>query len=181
MSAIKYYSLDGDEEVPYEFVVVRNVNGKPEFCASFVNTNCLAYENGVLLKFHERNDELRAENTKLLDEKIDAYNEKVVAQLEADELRAENSKLRKRVAELDELLPENGRWYRAETVEAYVTEIAKLRDLCSELLENLMPELCGKAYWPCPNRDWHKCNDGTCGNKDFVLRAQSLGVDVDGG
>lgn len=41
----------------------------------------------------------------------------------------ENAKLRERVTELDELLPENGRWYRAETVEAYVTEIAKLREL----------------------------------------------------
>lgn len=92
----------------------------------------------VLLKFHERNDELRAENAKLLDEKIDAYNEKVVAQLEADELRAENSKLRKRVAELDELLPENGRWYRAETVEAYVTEIAKLRELVADMWLQLL-------------------------------------------
>lgn len=61
------------------------------------------------------------------------------------------------------------------------TMIAELRDLCGELLENLMPELCGKAYWPCLNRDWHKCNDGTCGNRDFVLRAQSLGVETDDG
>lgn len=61
------------------------------------------------------------------------------------------------------------------------TVIAELRDLCGELLENLMPELCGKAYWPCPFRDWHGCNDGKCGNRDFVLRAQSLGVETDGG
>lgn len=65
MSGIKYYVLDESEEVPYEFVVIRNVNGEPEFCASFVNTNSLAYENGVLLKLHERNDELRAESAKL--------------------------------------------------------------------------------------------------------------------
>lgn len=44
------------------------------------------------------------------------------------EREAENAKLRERVAELEELLPDSGRWYRAETVEAYVAEIAKLRD-----------------------------------------------------
>ena len=65
MNGIKYYALDENEEVPYEFVVTRNVNGEPKFYASFVNTNSLAYGNGVLLKFHQRNDELRAENAKL--------------------------------------------------------------------------------------------------------------------
>lgn len=65
MNGIKYYALDENEEVPYEFVVTKNVNGEPEFCASFVNTNSLAYGNGVLLKLHQRNDELRAENAKL--------------------------------------------------------------------------------------------------------------------
>ena len=65
MNGIKHYVLDENEEVPYEFVVTRNVNGEPEFCASFVNTNTLAYGNGALLKFHQRNDELRAENAKL--------------------------------------------------------------------------------------------------------------------
>lgn len=65
MNGIKHYVLGENEEIPYEFVVIRNINGKPEFCASFVNTNYLAYENGVLLKLHHRNDELRAENEKL--------------------------------------------------------------------------------------------------------------------
>lgn len=65
MNGIKYYTLGENEDVPYEFVVIRNVNGEPEFCASFVNTNSLAFENGVLLKLHQRNDELRAENAKL--------------------------------------------------------------------------------------------------------------------
>ena len=65
MHGIKHYVIDENEEVPYEFVVTRNVNGEPEFCASFVNTNTLAYGNGALLKFHQRNDELRAENAKL--------------------------------------------------------------------------------------------------------------------
>lgn len=67
MNGIRYYALDENEEVPYEFVVTRNVNGEPEFCASFVNTNSLAYGNGVLLKLHVRNDELRAENANLRD------------------------------------------------------------------------------------------------------------------
>lgn len=65
MNGIKHYVLSESEEVPYEFVVIRNINGKPEFCASFVNTNILDYGNGVLLKFHQRNDELRTENAKL--------------------------------------------------------------------------------------------------------------------
>ena len=45
------------------------------------------------------------------------------------EMQADNDKLRKRVAELDELLPDNGRWFSAETVEAYVAENHKLREL----------------------------------------------------
>jgi len=50
-----------------------------------------------------------------------------------DALAKENAKLRERVAELEELLPDSGRWYRAETVEAYVTEIAKLRELVRDM------------------------------------------------
>ena len=65
MLGIKHYVIDENEEVPYEFVVTRNVNGELEFCASFVNTNTLDYGNGALLKLHQRNDELRAENAKL--------------------------------------------------------------------------------------------------------------------
>ena len=45
----------------------------------------------------------------------------------------ENATLRKRVADLEELLPENGRWFRAETVEAYVAEIAKLLELVQDI------------------------------------------------
>ena len=73
MTGIKYFALDENEEVPYEFVVTRNVNGEPEFCASFVNTNTLAYGNGALLKLHQRNDELRAENAKLRELALEAY------------------------------------------------------------------------------------------------------------
>lgn len=65
MSGIKYYELDENEELPYEFVVTRHVDGEPEFAGSYISTRCLSYENGVLLKFHERNDELRAETVKL--------------------------------------------------------------------------------------------------------------------
>ena len=53
---------------------------------------------------------------------------------------AEIAKLRERVSELDELLPENGRWFSAETVEAYVAENAKLRELIRELYEIAQPE-----------------------------------------
>ena len=53
--------------------------------------------------------------------------------IEAERLCDENAKLRERVAELEELLPDSGRWYRAETVEAYVAEIAKLWELVSQM------------------------------------------------
>ena len=53
------------------------------------------------------------------------------------ELNAENAKLRERIAELEELLPDSGRWFSAETVEAYVAEIAKLRELCAEIISFL--------------------------------------------
>lgn len=66
MSGIRYYALRDGEEPPEEFVVTRNVDDRaPKFIASYVNTSYLSYENGVLLKMHERNDELRAENAKL--------------------------------------------------------------------------------------------------------------------
>ena len=65
MSGIKYYALKKGEEPPEEFVVIKHVNGEPEFVASYINTDYLSYQNGVLLKFHERNDKLRAENAKL--------------------------------------------------------------------------------------------------------------------
>ena len=58
---------------------------------------------------------------------------------------AENAKLRERVAKLDELLPENGRWFRAETVEAYVAEIAKLRKLVSNC-HGWLAVNCEKGY-----------------------------------
>ena len=57
----------------------------------------------------------------------------------------ENAKLRERIAKLDELLPENGRWYRAETVEAYVAEIAKLRELVSNC-HGWLAVNCEKGY-----------------------------------
>lgn len=65
MSGIKYYALRDGEELPEEFVVIRHIDGEPKFIASYINTNYLDYENGVLLKMHERNDVLRAENAKL--------------------------------------------------------------------------------------------------------------------
>jgi len=92
VSGIKYYALDENEEVPYEFVVTRDVNGEPEFCASFVNTNSLAYGNGVLLKLHERNDELRAENARLRSE-LDSVGTAAYMYGRSD-LKAENAKLR---------------------------------------------------------------------------------------
>lgn len=55
-------------------------------------------------------------------------------------------------------------------------ENAKLLELCGELLDNLMPEICAKAHW-CRDKDWHACNDDACGNYIFVILARELGVD----
>ena len=52
-----------------------------------------------------------------------------------------------------------------------------LQDLCHELLENLMPEICGKAFW-CRDKDWRKCEDYACGNFTFVILARELGIEV---
>lgn len=90
MTGIKYFALDENEEVPYEFVVTRNVNGEPEFCASFVNTNTLTYGNDVLLKFHQRNDELRAENAKLREAVATAIKVQAVLCGDADSLYCRN-------------------------------------------------------------------------------------------
>jgi len=53
----------------------------------------------------------------------------------------------------------------------------KLKDFCYELLDNLMPEICGKAFW-CRDKDWRKCEDYECGNFTFVILARELGIEV---
>lgn len=53
----------------------------------------------------------------------------------------------------------------------------ELQDLCYELLDNLMPEICAKAHW-CRDKDWHKCEDYECGNFTFVILARELGIEV---
>lgn len=62
-------------------------------------------------------------------------------------------------------------------MEATSAENAKLRELCGELLDNLMPEICAKAWW-CKDKDWHACNDDACGNYTFVILARELGVEL---
>lgn len=53
----------------------------------------------------------------------------------------------------------------------------ELQDLCYELLDNLMPEICARANW-CRDKDWHKCEDYECGNFTFVILARELGIEV---
>jgi hypothetical protein len=66
----------------------------------------------------------------------------------------------------------------------FLTEIKRLydendelKDLCYELLDNLMSEICNKAFW-CRDKDWHKCEDYGCGNFTFVILARELGIEV---
>ena len=56
-------------------------------------------------------------------------------------------------------------------------ENAKLRELCGDLLDNLMFEICANAWW-CKDKDWHACNDDACGNYTFVILARELEVIV---
>lgn len=83
---------------------------------------------------------------------------------------------------LDELLVENAK-LREQSKRLFdkalelATENAKLRELCEEQLDNLMPEICAKAWW-CEDKDWHTCNDDACGNYTFVILARELGIEV---
>ena len=52
-------------------------------------------------------------------------------------LDRENAKLRERIAELEELLPENSRWFSSEVVEAYVVECRALKTLAAEMHADL--------------------------------------------
>lgn len=144
MNGIKYYALDENEEVPYEFVVIRNVNGEPEFCASFVNTNSLAYGNGVLLKLHQRNDELRADNAKLQEQSERLFDKTLELATENSKLRelcklcereVDNAKLRELVRDLWKACPADG-YYCIHHCEHYDKESeshCKLEDRMREL------------------------------------------------
>lgn len=69
-----------------------------------------------------------------------------------------NVKLRERIAELEELLPDSGRWFSAGTVEAYVAENAKLRELVRNLIRATHP----------------------ADRAELIANAAELGVEVDG-
>lgn len=68
-----------------------------------------------------------------------------------------------------------------EDVLAYLPAIEaendKMCELCGELLDNLMPEICARAYW-CRDKDWRTCDDDACGNYTFVILARELGVEL---
>lgn len=123
-----------------------------------------------------QHDKLRwlADNLEEHDSHMDEYVQAmrsaadIIWQLRNDcvDLRDENAKLRERVAELDELLPENGRWFSAEIVEAYVAEIAKLRELA-------------KAAWGCVKRQvsCDECRMVCCGCT-LQSAMHELGIEV---
>lgn len=85
-----------------------------------------------------------------------------------DDLQRANNDLQD--AEHDESVA----WDRVRKAER---ENVKLRELADEMLENLMPEICEKAYW-CRDKDWRTCSDMACGNYTFVILAQELGIEV---
>lgn len=87
------------------------------------------------------------------------------ARHEYDKLKAENDKLRERIAELDELLPENGRWFSFETVNAYVVENRKLRKLCEDLRF-------------CKRNNCLTCSHGRFCDMHFDERYDELGIEV---
>ena len=79
----------------------------------------------------------------------------------------DNVRLRERIAELEELFPESGRWYRAETVEAYVAEIAKLRELVEDMLDCIEIRV---AFNRPPTTKMYE---------EFAQQARELGIEVD--
>ena len=108
-------------------------------------------------------------------EYIDQCERERLMQVSIDALDKENAKLR---VERDE-------WHRVAASKQDIidhmrnanSENAKLRELCEEQLDNLMPEICAKAWW-CEDKDWHTCNDDACGNYTFVILARELGIEV---
>lgn len=87
-----------------------------------------------------------------------------------DQLKAENAELREQLQDAKRM--RRVAWDRVRNAER---QIEKLQALCGELLNNLMPEVCAKHHL-CRDKDWHACNDYTCGNYTFVILAQDLGV-----
>ena len=93
------------------------------------------------------------------------------------ELRDENEKLREYVhtLELETIRLDSDNCDLRGEMEPVWAENAKLRELVAEMLDNLMPEICAKAFW-CRDKDWRKCKDDACGNYTFVILARELGV-----
>jgi len=81
-----------------------------------------------------------------------------------------NVKLRERIAELEELLPDSGRWFSADTVEAYVAENAKLRELVSGLEYCVQGHVCDC----CPLYDPSGTNHRRCESLE-----RELGIEAD--
>lgn len=90
------------------------------------------------------------------------------------ELESKLAELRERIAELDELLPENGRWFSFETVEAYVAEIAKLRELVRHMYE-CMGNIDADGNYECYSCEYDN-EEGGC---DFEHLMRELGIEVD--
>lgn len=81
-----------------------------------------------------------------------------------------NVKLRERIAELEELLPDSGRWFSAETVEAYVAENAKLRELVADMW-----------FWHYEGHIDSESQERQMLHIDAVIhRMRELGIEVDG-
>ena len=99
-----------------------------------------------------------------------------------------NVKLRERIAELEELLPDSGRWFSAGTVEAYVAENAKLReerDMYRDLVDLMVhPDVCDQLQSENAKlrelvrnliRATHPAD-----RAELIANAAELGVEVDG-
>ena len=93
---------------------------------------------------------------------------------EAYNLKAENAKLREERDMYRDLV---GMMDHPDLNAQLQADNANLRELCGELLDNLMPEICAKAHW-CRDKDWHACDDDACGNYAFVILARDLGVEL---
>ena len=90
------------------------------------------------------------------------------------DMLADNAKLREIIADLEELLPESGRWYSHETVKAISEDNAKLRKLLLDVWNDAMQF---DGFWNYVN------DDGEIYNEDelphYYDRMRELGLEVE--
>lgn len=109
--------------------------------------------------------------------------EKSTLEARIDELCAENEQLRQQNAKLDELLPENGRWFSFDVVRSLNDERDQLADENSQLRE-LVHGFAVYRHFDCQHcgyREQCEAHQTNCYKVyvDLIKRAKEFGIEVD--